>query len=849
MKEKNKANPFKSTQETPSEQDIFLDKLKDGPTAEDLFTVPFDPANSAAAPVADATPDYPAKTLSLDHKRVSNVQALLVAAVAAVIFILVYAIFFMDTGLPDEAPVGEPKVPVASAHETPLTTRPEQSPPSNTVTAQESKDDSTIPLSRRMAENLYSDMDFARAYDAYEALGQRLGQTRQGPVLQDFWRLRMALCQKGMGNIDVAIQLLRSAARGKTPVVCSLARYHEAMLLLRDGQYLDATSKAYQALALIDAVENAPRWVRLFKRYCDYLINKAVTTYTLSLYDAERELPDVIFTLAPVPDPFLNLNDGEFLTLLESGRDALEQATLGPRVMSAGSANGGPPWRIVGSGASLEETFTRFVAQAGFEIDWSYDLDSSSDMIDEALRNRPVHVLLSAASDQQACAVIAGCAGLFARIDQGNTIRIRDPRHYNSSSEHARTLALRAVDLCQAFLLTNEEPKHAPHGYLALGLLQRRMDQLSEALAALKQIYNRFPRHELAPYALLHASRFKTDMGDLLGAKEDLELLVDQYPDTEFSGNAHIYLADATRDAGFWQDAIGLYRKVYNLNMSRYSQTQAAYGAGLCCFQAEDYEGVVRWFGRFVEAPDSGQEEGQANQALLLQAQAYSELGRYVQADVLFQEALERDLLKTQYVEALAGFAEANRQQEKYVEALNRISAEHPWSFSYQDRNRVTLIKAKIYQAMGLNGKSIALLEDQLSFLSDPNQLAEAYLQLAQGYMQSDKPGQAMDAGIQGLMTGAARGLINQLRFQLAQTLLQMNRVQETIRHCQDILSTTPGQAFTNQVYGLMARAYEQDEQYEMALSVLLKQAPEKAMGQADTGTDPEAVPKYSLNQ
>lgn len=832
----------------PSEQDVFLDKLRDSPSSEDLFTVPFDPTVTPSASDDGFTPDYPLQRADQNNRRISNTQALLMAGIAAVFCVLVYAVFFMDGSSPGTAQIPESNDLLAQSEIPPTTTVTTAAVAAGAATVQDYQPADERPLSRRQAETLYSEMAFARAYEAYHGLSRRLAQSRQDPALQDFLTLRMALCQKGMGQTNTAQQMLRSISLGHAPVVGSLARYHEALLLLHEDQYLDTATKAYQALALIDAVGNAPQWVQLYKRYCDYLINKAISTYALSLYDAERDLPAEIFTLPPVPDPFLHLNEEEFLSLLTAGRQALEQAMLGPRVSSVGPADATGHWRVVGNGASLEETLTRFVTHAGAEIDWSHNLDTSTDMIDASVRQRPVHVLLSGVSVPQATVTIAGCVGLFAHIDQGNTIRIRDPRQYKSASEHANVLTRRAIDLCQQFLFANEEPELAAHAYLALGLLQRHAEQVNEALAAFKQVFNRFSRHELAPYALLYSSRLKTDVGDLPGAREDLKLLVAQYPDAEFSGNAHIYLADATKHAGYWNEAIGLYRKVYNMNMSRQSRLQAAYGAGQCSAFVQDHEGVIRWFNRYEESLLDEADQTQLSQALLMQARAYAALDRHAQASDMFQRALDSDLSKPEYVEALAGYAEANRNQEKYLEALNRISAEHPWSFSYQERNRITLTKARVYQAMGLNSKAVALLEDQLSFLRDPNQLAEAHLQLARCYTLSAQLEQAKRACIQGLMTASTPMLINQLRFQLAQTALRLGQSQETIRHCQDILASDPKPSLKNRVCGLMAHAYQQDNQYEMALDVLLNQVPETPDQPIDAGDEIDTSAQYSMN-
>jgi len=110
-----------------SEKDIFLDKVEDRPSSKDLFTVPFDPTNTPSDAADDSTDAYPSEISAPDHKRVSNLQALLVAGIAVVLFVLVYGIFFMDTGLPDAAVIGESNEPLATDVEIPAPTMPEQS--------------------------------------------------------------------------------------------------------------------------------------------------------------------------------------------------------------------------------------------------------------------------------------------------------------------------------------------------------------------------------------------------------------------------------------------------------------------------------------------------------------------------------------------------------------------------------------------------------------------------------------------------------------------------------------------------------------------------------------------------
>jgi len=124
--------------------------------------------------------------------------------------------------------------------------------------------------------------------------------------------------------------------------------------------------------------------------------------------------------------------------------------------------------------------------------------------------------------------------------------------------------------------------------------------QLTNAIAEYKLVANHFSQTALAPYALLNSSKLKANLHDYSGAREDLAQLVEQYPDTEFYGQACLNLADATKKAGLVNEAERLYRKVYNLGLSLESQTTSALGAGSCSYEAQDYEAAAKWLTRYL---------------------------------------------------------------------------------------------------------------------------------------------------------------------------------------------------------------------------------------------------------
>ncbi|MHC4511520.1 MAG: tetratricopeptide repeat protein, partial [Planctomycetota bacterium] len=120
-----------------------------------------------------------------------------------------------------------------------------------------------------------------------------------------------------------------------------------------------------------------------------------------------------------------------------------------------------------------------------------------------------------------------------------------------------------------------------------MGLLHSQVGLPTEAIAEFKLVANRFSQVSLAPYALLHSSKLKTNLRDHHGAREDLRQLIEQYPDTNIYGHAYLRLADATMEAGLKAEAARLYQRVYNFGLSAESKTASALGAAGCFYETE----------------------------------------------------------------------------------------------------------------------------------------------------------------------------------------------------------------------------------------------------------------------
>ena len=120
---------------------------------------------------------------------------------------------------------------------------------------------------------------------------------------------------------------------------------------------------------------------------------------------------------------------------------------------------------------------------------------------------------------------------------------------------------------------------------------------------------NQFSQTSLAPYALLTSSKLKAELHDYPGAREDLTQLVEQYPETEIYGQACLNLAHVTKNAGFFKEALRLYRKVNNLGLSSELQIASALGAGRCSYEIRDYENAAKWLVKYIKLANDPADE------------------------------------------------------------------------------------------------------------------------------------------------------------------------------------------------------------------------------------------------
>lgn len=561
------------------------------------------------------------------------------------------------------------------------------------------------------------------------------------------------------------------------------------------------------------------------------------------------------------------LTEAQLRCFLSSGSNQLSKALLAPYIQSSGSgqrqssAKGRTDsvrdsassslarWEVSCCGASIEELLARFAANADFDISWEC-------VPEKELRDKPVNLYLSEASAPQFVTVAAGCVGLLARFDDESNVKIFNPYDYNSLSEHVTLLGQQAVSLWQRYLLTFGDDQRIPNAHFATGLLQANLGHINDAIAEYKLTANRYSRSSLAPFALLNSSKLKVSLRDYVGAREDLKQLIEQYPDSELSEQACLLLADVTTKAGLFQEAVRLYRKVYNLNLSLESQRASALGAGKCFYEEKDYESAAKWLTQYINSFDQGSGVRGQNYdcrtpvpdprspnrctnrdfccACLLLGKTYLALGKYEQACQAFQNALAGQLTVQEFVETLSALVTAHVRQGHLVEALvlleNTRTAKLDSAsgrgvrLSQEESIEISLLKAGVLRLMGLVDEAVAILGDAAQYLPDSQLKAMLFLEQSKCFVDKGDMKSASKSLTEILVFVSPGPLACEARYELADICLKLGDDNHAISVCLQLLASEPEAALKQKALELLAMAYTCRKEYDKAALALLGQ-------------------------
>lgn len=834
----------RSDSKEPADAGLFAGQVNEELSERDIFAGDEDFYKSLVGQSGTEAPDtqssrtergpaLPQKT-HIQNKFYSILQKILAVCITVIVVILLYAVMepFLirvtnRSSSPPALRVRPPQPPV----EVSTKTGPEQ------TQIMEPAYPTTEPLSLKVAQKLYLQDDYENAYTAYDQLRQKLSDGPEEELMKDFLRLRMALCMKALSSnrinfsqtknandSDQADRLFRSLLNSRSPVVRMLANYYMAFNELQKKQYLKAQTRAYQTIALIDAVDFDKVWVSSLRPDCHFLVAESMTRHILSLCDADKDLPNRLWSRAIEIEPFTNLNEQQLRSLLNSGIEQLNKSLLGPKIQKLNNQDASSRWSIVCHGAPIEELLARFASNADLNITWNFSKTPESQLKNDAVRKRLASIYLSNATKQQFIKVAAGHVGLLALLDSPGVIDIYNPADYSSLSEHIVLLTQEAISLWQRFLSVFHNDQRIPNAHFALALLLARKGQVTDATAEYKLVANRYANSSVAPFALLNSSKLKTDLHDFSGARQDLKQLVEQYPDNDLSSRACLNLADATMKAGLPHEAGRLYSKVYHLGLSLESQIASAFGAGKCFYEKKEYEESAKWLTRYINIAKDRTSRNLYYACFLL-GKSNLALGQIQQACDAFEAALggsENLLTSKEHIEAVSALVEAKMLQGSFIEALTVLDNTHSRQFSAEESIEILLLNSWVLRTIGLVDEAVAAIGDRAKYTLDPHAKARISLELARCYIAQEKLEPARKE-LTDILTFIEPGpLSHEIALELAEVCLKLGQSSQTISICSQLLDLGPSPQIKQKALNTLAAAYSQQKNYDKAALALL---------------------------
>lgn len=686
----------------------------------------------------------------------------------------------------------------------------------------------TEPLSLRVAQDFYLQQDFHRAYVAFDRIGQSLPAGEKLQPLRDFLQLKMAFCMEHACNYDQAEHLFRTASSSHSPVVAALANYQCSLLEIQKKQYLKARARAYKSTALINAVSFDKDWALSFECDCHFLVAECLTRYILSLCDTDKDIPAGLWTEPTTSaEPFSNLSETQLRSLLNSGSEQLSKALLSPQIQRLDDQKKPTRWSVTCYGAPIGELLARFAANTDLDVRWTLGKKSTSQSMNDTFRQRPVSLYMPATTSQQFVTTAAGCVGMMARLDDnpyGPTVNILDPLEYSSVSEHISVLTQQAISLWQRFLLTFHSDKRVANAHFALGLLHAQVDRAAQSIAEYKLVANRFGQTSLAPFALLHLSKLKADLRDYIGARKDLEQLVEQYPDAQISNQASLHLADVTMKAQLYDEAARLYRNVHNLGFSLQSKAMAALGAAKCFYQKNDYESAAKWLIQYIQMAKDPT-DSDLYLAYFLLGKTNLALGKYEQACNALQHALTGQSSRQEYVQTALALTKVYIGQTHFVKALDVLENVSSLALSQEQSIDILLLKCQILRAIGLIDNAIAVLGDRAQYLADAQLKARISLELAKCSIAKGDLELARRDLAEILVLVEPGPLAHEVNCELADVCLKLGQNSQVISICSQLLDSAPAAPVKQRASDLLAAAYTRQRSYDRAVLALLGQS------------------------
>lgn len=653
------------------------------------------------------------------------------------------------------------------------------------------------------AETAFAKRDYDTALDRYSRLllaGRRLPSEA---LAADFYQLRIAQCMWRLGRLKEAKRILERLQHSDSPVVravcdAGLARMKEAA-----GLHFSARTLAYQALGALHALEH-----RLpLEADCDYLVARALSRKVNALHTTEQVIP---WSRLTVTEVFSGRTEAEIRLLLEQGAPRPNDAAEPPpvRIQKNGSL-----WTLRSSKASLEDLLNQFASKTGKDLVWRG--------VPPAVRRRSLSFTLRGVSQQRACEVACGMAGLVAGFTWDQVV-VHDPQTVSRLSDQKELLSEEATSTWRRFSLRYPADNRVPEGLFALGTLAEWSGDTVGALKRYQTLGRQYQRElVLAPRALMQSARLRiAHLRDYAGAQADLEDLLDLYPQYPQSDQVYLSLGRVHMQRGKPEEAIRIFLRVYSLNASPESRWAACLEAGACHRQLGEYEKASQWLGRCIT---SDERPGGADlvRAYLLLGRSEAAQGNRAAAVAAFRQALAAKPLRARHVEAVLALAEVQREADDFVGAMATLRRIEEEDLTDAQRYAYLMQLSKLHRAMGLPDRARALLRKRGSRLSDGQLRALIAVEQARCLLEAGDPRAARQGISEALAQLKSGPEAWRASLDLAEICMKMGDFEQAVVFALEVRRADCPDDTRRRALEMLGRCYLRQEKYEEAAEAL----------------------------
>jgi tetratricopeptide (TPR) repeat protein len=655
-------------------------------------------------------------------------------------------------------------------------------------------------LSWPRAEQAFAGGDYKQALEGYRSLRNVAVTIPSELPIADYLLFRQCQCMQALGQHSAAREALATLTRSNSPAIVGAASGLLATYEANEGMYQHARQLAYQAIAAIGSAQRSSQLLA----DCEFLIARCLTqqAYSLAGWQSAQLKP------LTLKDPFAGLDEPSLRLVLVEDSSRLSGASLRPAVQKLPGQGFVKKYSAACAQVSLEDFLNCLSASAGVEISW--------ESVSPAVRGRAVTLAFEEATYQQLAEVAAGQAGLVARFT-GLGIAIHDPA-VDSTTQQREILTAEAMSAWRRIFLRLGDDPRISEGHYSLACLYGCAGDTSSMIAECRLIVERFPLSQLAPEALLQSAQARVSLGDYAGASKDLTDILDSYPGFRLTDSAYLELGNVTMKAGRTDEAIRNFQKLYHLNLSPASRSQAALRLGQCYFQQADFKNAAQWLAVFTTKAQAQTSPSEGlSEAYMMLGQSHSALGNVGQAVDAYRSAIESAGQAQTNIQASLELTKELLKSEQYAAALACLHHLESQKLNAQQEYACVALNIQVLRAAHLPEKAGALLKSKLPAIVDPQLRCKATVELARCRAESGDLAGARALLADTLPQMEAGPEASQAACELADVCLRGGQHTQAITVARELLKTNCTQAQASKAREILSAAYLLQHDYENA--------------------------------